>query len=160
MPPAKCFTESILQNYLEESLPQIISEAYDYRNDATHFLYPDAQILGIQKVVPFPYIPEAPASPCNVHDYPPRGDTGTMSLTEILFGTPDIQKASESGIATDARSDREDVPMDEDSASVKEGNGYAAAESEDELVFETVPQSPMTNQTRSKSRKVIITDAP
>ncbi len=41
--------------------------------------------------------------------------------------------------------------MDEDSASDKDGDGYAAVESEDELVFETIPQSPMTNQTWSKS---------
>ncbi len=33
-----------------------------------------------------------------------------MSLTEILFGTPDIQKALVSGNATDAQSDAQDVP--------------------------------------------------
>ncbi len=81
-----------------------------------------------------------------------------MSLTKNLFGTPDSQKASESGDAKDARGDAQHVPMDEDSASDKEGGGYAAAESIDELVFETSPQSQMTNKTRSKSRKVIITD--
>jgi hypothetical protein len=48
--------------------------------------------------------------------------------------------------------------MDEDSALDKDGDN-AAAESEDELVFETIPQSPMTNQSKSKSRKVIIFDA-
>ncbi len=38
----------------------------------------------------------------------------------------------------------------------KDGDGYAAAESEDELVtvLETTSQSPMTNRTRSKSGKV------
>jgi hypothetical protein len=49
--------------------------------------------------------------------------------------------------------------MDKESASDKDGDGYAAAESEDELVLETIPQSSMTNWTRIKSRKVIITDA-
>ena len=50
------------------------------------------------------------------------------------------------------------VQPDEDSASEKDGDGYAAAESEDELVFETISQSPLTNRTRSKSRKVMIPD--
>ncbi len=36
--------------------------------------------------------------------------------------------------------------MDEDSASDKDGDGYAAAESEDALVLEKILQSPMTNQ--------------
>ncbi len=39
-----------------------------------------------------------------------------MSLTEILFGTPDIPKTSESGDVTDTRGDAQDVPMHEDSA--------------------------------------------
>ncbi len=39
-----------------------------------------------------------------------------MSLTEILFGTPDIQKALESRDAIVARGDAQDVLMDEDSA--------------------------------------------
>jgi hypothetical protein len=77
-----------------------------------------------------------------------------MNLTEIWVGTSDIQKASKSRDATDARVDAQDVLMDEDKASDKEGDGYAAADSEDELVFETNPQSPITNQTRSKSQKV------
>jgi hypothetical protein len=81
-----------------------------------------------------------------------------MSLREILFGTPDIQKASDSRDATDARGDAQGVPIDEDNASDKEGYGYAAAGSEDELMFNTIPQSPMTNQTRGKSLKVIITE--
>ena len=103
VPPARCFTELISQNYREESLQQIISEAYDYSNNASqdenrnpHFWYQDAQILGIQKVVPCPDTPEVPAPPCNVHDYHQWGDTVPMSLTDILSGTPDIQKTSES----------------------------------------------------------------
>ncbi len=49
--------------------------------------------------------------------------------------------------------------MDEGGASDKDGDEYKAAESVDEIVFETIPQSPMTNWTRSKSQKVIIPDA-
>jgi hypothetical protein len=48
--------------------------------------------------------------------------------------------------------------MDEKRASDKDGDEYAAAESEHAIVFETTPQSPMTNRTRSKSQKVIIPD--
>ncbi len=73
-----------------------------------------------------------------------------MSLTGILFGTTDIQKAFESGVATDTRGNAEDVLMKQDSDLDKEGYGYAAAESEDELVFERIPLSLMTNWTRSK----------
>jgi hypothetical protein len=163
VPPAKCFTELISQNYLEESLSQIISEACGYSNDANqdenrnpHFQYPDEQILGIQKVVPCRFIPVAPASPCNEHDCHQWLDSGTMSLREILFGIPNIQKASESGDTTDARGNSQDVPMDEDSALIEDCNGYAAAESEDEIAIETIPQSPMANQTRSTSRKLIV----
>jgi hypothetical protein len=43
--------------------------------------------------------------------------------------------------------------MDEGSALDKDDDAYAAADSEDEIVFETIQQSPMTNWTRSKSRK-------
>ncbi len=52
-----------------------------------------------------------------------------------LFGAPDnsrYPKASKSGDATYARGDAQDVPMDEDSASDKEGDEYEAAEWEDE----------------------------
>ncbi len=125
--PAKRFTESISQNYQEESLQQIISNAYNHSNNASqdenrnpHFQYPDAEILGIQMVVPCPIIPKAPASPYNVHDYSQWGDTDTKNVTEILFGTPDIQKASKSGDATDAQGDAQDVLMNEDSALDKE----------------------------------------
>jgi hypothetical protein len=69
MLPAKRSTVSILQNYREESLLQIILGGYYYSNDASqeenrylHFLYQDEQILGIQKVIPCPFIPEAPVS--------------------------------------------------------------------------------------------------
>jgi hypothetical protein len=70
---------------------------------------------------------------------------------KILFGTLDIQKALESGNATDAQGDAQDIPIDEDSASDKDVDEYAAAEAEDEIVFKTIPQNPRTNQTRNKS---------
>ena len=76
VPPAKCFNESISQNRREESLSQIVSGVYDHSNvidDAIqdenrnpHVRDPGAQTLGIQKVVPCPDIPEAPALPCNI----------------------------------------------------------------------------------------------
>ena len=47
----------------------------------------------------------------------------------------------------------------EDSASDNDSNECAAAESEDEIVDGTVPQSPMKNRTRIKSRKVVIPEA-
>ncbi len=137
----KAFRKSISQNYREESLPQIILDAYNYSNDASqaenknpHFLYQDAQILGVQKVVPCPNIKWAHGSPCSEHDDHQWWNPGTVSFTSILFGTPDIQKASESGKATDARGDAQDVPLDEDRASDKDGDEYTAAESEDEIV--------------------------
>ncbi len=58
----------------DELLQQIVSGAYDPSNvdnasqDETitpKVLYPDAQTLGIQKVVLCPYIQEAPAPPCS-----------------------------------------------------------------------------------------------
>ena len=77
MPPAKRFNESISQNQREESLSQIVSSIYDHsgnviddaiqdKNGNPHVRDPGAQTLGIQKVVPCPDIPEAPASPCNI----------------------------------------------------------------------------------------------
>ncbi len=50
--------------------------------------------------------------------------------------------------------------LDEDSASNKDGDGYAAAgpELEYELVLGTIAQSPMTNRSRSKFQTIIITD--
>ena len=74
--PAKRFNESMSQKQPEELLPQVVSGVYDHINvidDAIqdenrnpHVRDPGAQTLGIQKVVPCPYIPEAPASPCNI----------------------------------------------------------------------------------------------
>ena len=75
VPPAKRFNESISQNRREESLSQIVSGIYDDNviddaiqdeNRNPHVRDPGAQTLGIQKVVPCPDIPEAPASPCNI----------------------------------------------------------------------------------------------
>ena len=77
VPPAKRFNESISQNQREESLSQIVSSIYDHscnviddairdENRNPHIRDPGAQTLGIQKVVPCPDIPEAPASPCNI----------------------------------------------------------------------------------------------
>ena len=43
-----------------------------------------------------------------------------------------------------------------DCSSDKEGDEHAAAESEDEIVDETIPPSPGKVRTRSKARKVII----
>jgi hypothetical protein len=86
-----------------------------------------------------------------------------MSLTEILFRAPDIQKASESGDAMDPLGEAQEVLImnydttvtqesdDEDSALDKNGDGYAAAKSDDEILFKAIPQRPMINQTRSKS---------
>ncbi len=48
---------------------------------------------------------------------------------------------------------------DEDSASDKDGDECAAAESEEEIVDETVPQSQLKNRISSKSRKVIVPKA-
>ncbi len=95
-PPAKCFNESISQYYQEELWVHVISGNNDYSNvldDASQkenrnppFQNPDAQILGIQNGVPCPDIQEAPASPCNKHDFHQWGhwgEAGTVSLTEI-----------------------------------------------------------------------------
>ncbi len=49
--------------------------------------------------------------------------------------------------------------MEEDSASDKDCDEYAAAESEDEIVFETIPQCPMANLARNKSRQGLVPDA-
>ena len=76
VPPDKRFNESISQKQREESLTQVISGVYDHSNvpddaiqDENRNPYvhdPGAQTLGIQKVVPCPDIPEAPASSCNI----------------------------------------------------------------------------------------------
>ena len=80
-PPAKRFNESISQKQREESLTQVISGVYDHSNvpddaiqDENRNPYvhdPGAQTLGIQKVVPCPDIPEAPASLCNIIHHEP-----------------------------------------------------------------------------------------
>ena len=74
--PAKLFNELISQNRREESLSQIVSSIYDHSNVIDDAIQDEnrnpyvrdtgAQTLGIQKVVPCPDIPEAPASPCNI----------------------------------------------------------------------------------------------
>jgi hypothetical protein len=75
--PAKRFNESISQKQREELLTQIVSGVYDHSNvvdDAIqdenrnpYVRYPGAaQTLGIEKVVPCPDIPKAPASPSNI----------------------------------------------------------------------------------------------
>ena len=50
----------------------------------------------------------------------------------------------------------EEDPEPEDSALDEDGNECAAAESDEEIVDETLHQSPMKNSTRSKSRKVVV----
>ncbi len=74
--PAKRFNESILQKQREELLTQIVSGVYNHSNvldDAIqdenrnpYVRYQVAQTLGIEKDVPSPDIPEAPASPRNI----------------------------------------------------------------------------------------------
>ena len=87
------------------------------------------------------------------------------SCTNELFGTPEIKEPSESENATDARGDAletlttEDLEQDpEPEVSVSDENGdeCVAAESDEEIVDETLRQSQMKNRTRSKSRKVIV----
>ena len=71
------FNESISQKHREKLLSQVVSGVYDHsgnviddaiqdENRNLHVRDQGAQTLGIQKVVPYPYIPEAPASPCNI----------------------------------------------------------------------------------------------
>ena len=90
------------------------------------------------------------------------------SLNEDLSGNPDVQKAWESRDVIDqqgnAQADQiagdstpELEPDSEDSALDNDGDKYAAAESEDDIVDETVRPSPMKIRTRSKSQKVIFT---
>ncbi len=49
----------------------VVNDAIQDENRNPYVLYPGAQTLGIEKVVPFPDIPEAPASPCNIIHYEP-----------------------------------------------------------------------------------------
>ncbi len=175
MPPAKRFIESTSQNHREESLLQIVSCAYDHSSvvdDATrdenrnpYIQYQWAQTMGIQKVVPCHGIPEAPASPCNQPDYHQWCDPGTMSWIDELFGAP--EKSSVSGDATDPQDEAQvpiinnDVPDarvsdDEGSASDKDGDGCAAAESDSEMMDETTKSSPMLHRMRITYRKVTL----
>ncbi len=82
--------------------------------------------------------------------------------------TPEIQELSESGDATDAQGDaRETLTMEyleqdpepEVSMSDEDGNNSVAAQSDGEIVVETIRQGPMKNSTRSKSRKVIVPES-
>jgi hypothetical protein len=52
-------------------MPRIIATmlASQDKNRSPQFRYPDAQILGKQKVIICPDIPKVPALPCNMHDY-------------------------------------------------------------------------------------------
>ena len=88
-------------------------------------------------------------------------------LTDNLFGTTDFQKAFESGDVTDPQGDAQEALIindtapeqgseNEDSASDSDSDECTAAESEEEIVAETVQPSPMKHQTRSKSRKVVL----
>ena len=92
------------------------------------------------------------------------------SLNEDLFGDPDVQKALESRDVMDqqgnAQADQiaedstpELEPDSQDSASDKDGDEYAAVESEDDdIVDETVRPSPMKMLTRSKTRQPVMPD--
>ena len=82
------------------------------------------------------------------------------SLNDDLFGDTDIHKALESGDVTDQQGNAQEDPImndsapelesgNEDSASDKDGDECATAESDDEIVDETVSPSPMKNHTRS-----------
>ena len=89
------------------------------------------------------------------------------SLNENLFEDQDVHKALESRDVMDQQGDaqedqtaKDSTPEletdSEDGASDKEGDEHAAAESEDDIVEETVTPSPTKIRTRSKDRKVII----
>ncbi len=86
------------------------------------------------------------------------------SCTNKLFAQ-EIQGPKESGDVTDARGNALDTltmdylkenPKPEDSVPDEDGNECVAAESDEEIVDETLCQSPMKNRTRSKSRKVLL----
>ncbi len=87
------------------------------------------------------------------------------SCTSELFDTPVIQGPSESGNATDARGNAldtlttdylEEDPEPEDSALNEDGYTCAAAESDEEIVNETLHQNLVKNSTRNKSQKVVV----
>ena len=87
-----------------------------------------------------------------------------------LFGEQDAQKAFESRDEMDQQGDAqehqyaEDSPprlesYSDDSASDNDGDEYAAVESEEEIVDETVRPSLMKMRTRSKTRQPVIPDS-
>ncbi len=85
--------------------------------------------------------------------------------TNDIFGSPKIQQPGESGDATDTQGDAletlstEDLYQDlepEVSVSDDDGGEFVAPESDEEIVDETLYQSPMKNRTRSKSQKVVV----
>ncbi len=91
------------------------------------------------------------------------------SCTSDLFDTPEIQEPSEFGDATDARGDAletlttEYLEQDQEpevSALDEDGDECIAAESDEEIVDETLCQSLMKNNTRSKSQKVVVPAPP
>ncbi len=83
----------------------------------------------------------------------------------MSFGTPEIQEPLESRNATDARGDAlhtlttEDLKQDpepEVRVSDEDGDECIVAESDEEIMDETLRQSLMKNHTRSKSWKVVV----
>jgi hypothetical protein len=83
----------------------------------------------------------------------------------MLFGTPEIQEPLESGDATDTRGDALDTltteyleqdPEPEDSVLDEDGDECAAAESDEEIVGETIQPSLIKKRIRSKSRKIVV----
>ena len=85
------------------------------------------------------------------------------SLNENVFGEQYVQKALESRDEMDQQGNAQEyqcaedspprlVPCSDDSAPDKDGDEYAAVESEDEIVDETVCPSPIIMRTRSKTQ--------
>ena len=88
-------------------------------------------------------------------------------MNENIFGDQEFQKALESRDVMDQRGDAQEDPITDDStpelesdsedgASDKEGHECVAAKSDNDIVDETMPPSPMKNRTRSKAWKVPI----
>ena len=91
------------------------------------------------------------------------------SLNANLFGEQDVQKALESRDKMDQQGDAQEYqyaedpppklePYSDDSASDNDGDEYAAVESEDEIVDETIRPSPTKMRTRSKTRQPVLPD--
>jgi hypothetical protein len=175
VPPAKRFIESTSQNPREESLLQIVSCAYDYSSVVGDAIRDEnknpniqdqwAQTMGIQKVVPCHDILEARASPCSTPDYHQWCNSGTMSWIDELFGA--LEKSLVSGDATDPQDEAQvpimnnDVPDarvsdDEGSDSDKDGDECAAAESDPEIMDETIKSSLMLHRIRITYQKVTL----